>query len=92
MNSGIYLLQISNYVYVGSTKDFTKRFKYHSDSLLKGKHQNVILQRVYDKRKEEYIAKTGDPYGIFKDDPTEKNRERVKDFITMPEIETAIDG
>lgn len=38
----------------------------------------------YDKRKEEYISQYGDPYGIFRDDPTEKNREAIEKFITIP--------
>ena len=42
------------------------------------------IYKFYDSRKEDYIAKTGDPYDIFKNDPTEKNRDRVKDFIDIP--------
>ena len=38
----------------------------------------------YDQRKREYIEQYGDPYGIFKDDPTEKNRDSIKKFITLP--------
>jgi hypothetical protein len=38
----------------------------------------------YDKKKEEYLEQYGDPYGIFDDEPTEKNRENVKKFITLP--------
>lgn len=38
----------------------------------------------YDKRKAEYVAQYGDPYGIFTDDPTEKNRETVAKFIDIP--------
>lgn len=43
------------------------------------------VYEFYDRRKEEYIKSTGDPFGIFKDDPTEENRERVKTFIKLPE-------
>jgi len=35
----------------------------------------------YDRRKEDYIKQYGDPYGIFTDDPTEKNRDKIKIFI-----------
>ena len=42
------------------------------------------VYKFYDDRKAEYIAKTGDPYNIFKHDRTEINRERVKEFIKMP--------
>ena len=39
----------------------------------------------YDRKKAEYIEQNGDPFGIFTDDPTEKNRETVKTFIKLPE-------
>ena len=35
----------------------------------------------YDRRKEDYIKQYGDPYGIFTDDTTEKNRDKIKIFI-----------
>lgn len=35
----------------------------------------------YDRRKEDYIKQYGDPYGIFTDDTSEKNREKIKVFI-----------
>jgi len=35
----------------------------------------------YDKRKAEYVAQYGDPYGIFSDDTSDKNRENIKKFI-----------
>lgn len=38
----------------------------------------------YDRRKAEYIAQYGDPYGIFADDPTERNRSTVEQFIELP--------
>ncbi len=38
----------------------------------------------YDRKKEEYIAQYGDPYGIFTDDTSEKNRDAVKKFIQLP--------
>ena len=39
----------------------------------------------YDKKKQEYIAQNGDPYGIFDNEPTLKNRNTVKTFIQLPE-------
>ncbi len=39
----------------------------------------------YDKRKQDYITQNGDPYGIFKNDTTEKNRDTVKTFIKLPD-------
>lgn len=41
------------------------------------------IYKFYDNRKQAYIEKTGDPYNIFKNDPTEGNRERIKDFIKL---------
>ena len=42
------------------------------------------VYKFYDKKKQEYVDQYGDPYGIFDDEPTEKNRENVKKFITLP--------
>lgn len=39
----------------------------------------------YDKKCEEYIAQNGDPYGIFNNEPTLKNRDTVKTFIKLPD-------
>jgi hypothetical protein len=38
----------------------------------------------YDKRKQEYLEQYGDPYDIFKDDPTVDNREKINKFISLP--------
>ena len=43
------------------------------------------LYSFYDKRKQDYIAQNGDPYGIFTNDTAEKNRETVKTFIKLPD-------
>lgn len=50
------------------------------------------IYHFYDERKAEYIAQYGDPMGIFKDDPTEKNRDNVKRFITLPKDYSDSDG
>lgn len=42
------------------------------------------VYKFYDKRKAEYLEQYGDPYGIFDDEPTEKNRQNVEKFITLP--------
>jgi hypothetical protein len=42
------------------------------------------VYKFYDKKKNEYIEQYGDPYGIFNDEPTEKNRDNIKKFITLP--------
>ena len=43
------------------------------------------IYSFYDKKKKEYIAQNGDPYGIFTNDTTEKNRDIVKTFIKLPD-------
>lgn len=43
------------------------------------------VYKFYDERVEEYVKQYGDPYGIFTDDTTQNNREKIKDFITLPE-------
>ena len=42
------------------------------------------IYKFYDDRKRDYIEQYGDPYGIFTDDPTELNRDKIKKFITLP--------
>ena len=36
------------------------------------------IYKFYDEKKAEFIQKTGDPYGFYKDDPTESNRDSVE--------------
>lgn len=43
------------------------------------------VYQFYDKMREDYITSTGDPYGIFDGDPTLKNRDKVKQFIKLPD-------
>ncbi|MBU5332090.1 hypothetical protein KQI61_07750 [Anaerocolumna aminovalerica] len=42
------------------------------------------IYKFYDEKKKEYIDQYGDPYGIFKDDTTLENREKISKFITIP--------
>lgn len=44
------------------------------------------VYKFYDKKKQEYLDQYGDPYGIFDEDPTPKNRENIKKFITLPKV------
>ncbi len=50
MQSGIYRIRntINGKVYIGSTKNFTKRWKQHVRMLSKNAHCNIILQRSYN--------------------------------------------
>jgi hypothetical protein len=43
------------------------------------------IYKFYDAKKEDYIKTTGDPYGIYKDDPTANNRATIIDFISDTE-------
>lgn len=45
------------------------------------------IYSFYDARKADYIKQYGDPYGIFTDEPTERNRENIKRFISDDEKE-----
>lgn len=42
------------------------------------------IYKFYDQRKQEYINQYGDPYGIFSEDTSEKNRENILKFIDVP--------
>lgn len=42
------------------------------------------VYKFYDEKISEYLKQYGDPYGIFTDDPTLGNRERIKEFIELP--------
>lgn len=44
------------------------------------------VYKFYDKRKDDYIKQYGDPYGIFENDTTEKNRDNIKRFIREDDI------
>lgn len=43
------------------------------------------VYKFYDDMKSEYISQYGDPYGIFTEDTTVKNRDNIKRFITLPD-------
>lgn len=43
------------------------------------------VYKFYDKMRENYMAETGDAYGIFNDDPTLTNRPKIEKFIELPE-------
>ncbi len=54
MESGIYIIKnvINNKVYVGSTKNFTKRWHQHLTKLRAKSHSSIKLQRSFDKHGE----------------------------------------
>lgn len=51
MESGIYMIknEINNKFYIGSTKNFKKRFMIHKSRLKNNNHDNVHLQKSYNK-------------------------------------------
>lgn len=57
---GIYLICNSKYFYVGQSIHISKRWKEHTSRLEKGIHENVFMQRVYDK------YHTTDPFTYLK--------------------------
>lgn len=50
--SGIYTIEINNKFYVGSAKDLDNRKSTHEYKLRKGIHENIHLQRAYNKSKD----------------------------------------
>jgi hypothetical protein len=50
------------------------------------------IYNFYDERKKEYIEQYGDACGIFTDDPSEKNREAISKFLTVPDDYNASDS
>lgn len=48
------------------------------------------VYKFYDERKEDYLKQYGDPYGIYANDPTIKNRKKIEAFIST-EAEKEID-
>lgn len=46
---GVYILQFKEYSYIGSSKNLYVRLKEHHNSLKKGSHYNLFLQRLYNK-------------------------------------------
>lgn len=55
MKSGIYMIEIGSIYYVGSTKNFEKRFIRHLKGLNSDRHHNIILQRAFNKYKPQRI-------------------------------------
>lgn len=50
--TGIYVFYNSRYFYVGQSINVRKRLRQHQNHLLQNKHENVIVQRVYNKYKD----------------------------------------
>lgn len=48
MNSGIYLIEIDEFKYVGCSNNITRRIKTHERLLKNNKHENIKMQRVYN--------------------------------------------
>lgn len=42
------------------------------------------IYKFYDDKVNEYVEQYGDPYGIFENDPTIQNREKINKFIKLP--------
>lgn len=49
--SGIYVIECikNNKIYIGSAKNFSKRFSWHKTALIKNKHYNTKLQNAFNK-------------------------------------------
>jgi group I intron endonuclease len=49
MNTGIYLIEIGEYKYVGSAVNIKRRWSEHLGRLSRNEHPNVFIQRVFNK-------------------------------------------
>ena len=49
---GIYCIYNSKYFYIGQSIHVRKRFKQHQNSIRKNKHENILMQRVFNKYKD----------------------------------------
>lgn len=82
MQSGIYRIRntVNGKVYIGSAKNFIKRWKRHQTSLDKNKHCNIRLQRSYN-----IHGKTSFVYEIIELVEYEKNKiiERENYYIQL---------
>ena len=47
--SGIYKLSAGGHIYIGSSKNLYQRLCEHKNDLIKHKHSNNFLQKVFDK-------------------------------------------
>lgn len=47
--SGVYLIECNSHKYVGSSNNIYARYKQHLNSLKRGSHYNIFLQRLYSK-------------------------------------------
>jgi len=58
MESGIYVIKnkVTNDVYIGSAKNFNKRWNGHKSKLRKKIHHSIILQNSWNKHKEKFFV------------------------------------
>lgn len=54
MNSGIYLIQCGDIKYVGQAQDINKRLIQHKSNLKNNSHKNPYMQRLWNKRAEQF--------------------------------------
>lgn len=72
---GVYLIRcdVNNFVYVGQTKNFNRRFREHINSLNRGIHRNKRLQDDYDKYGCEFFYFDIISYNVDNMDEVESN-------------------
>ena len=61
MNLGIYKItnKVNGKFYIGSSNNIKRRWKYHKSNLRSGTHDNIHMQRSYDKHGEENFSYEG---------------------------------
>lgn len=80
MLSGIYKIKnvINNKSYIGSSININNRIKQHKESLLKGKHHSIKLQRSYDK-----YGVNNFKFEIIEEVPNENLIDREQHYINL---------
>ena len=86
-SSGIYVLQnlATNRFYIGQSKEFKERWKYHAAVLTAGKHSNPFLQNDYNKCKNSQEHDDFIQFSILELMPNstrEERNEREEEWIT----------
>ncbi|CAL1328731.1 Homing endonuclease [Escherichia phage vB_Eco_Geo] len=88
MKSGIYQIKntLNNKVYVGSAKDFEKRWKRHFKDLEKGCHSSIKLQRSFNKHGNVFEC------SILEEIPYEKDLIIERENFWIKELNSKING
>lgn len=88
MKSGIYQIKniLNNKIYIGSAKDFDKRWKRHFNDLNNGSHSSIKLQRSFDKHGNVFEC------SVLEEIPYEKELIIERENFWIKELNSKING